>query len=303
MRHPDPSAQTALFASYGLHAQGPADTDDDRSDAFTATTQRAYRFTTENLGGFMEGLGLAGKRVTAICGSGDFPINACALGARSVAAVDVMPSACMYGELKVAGLRQFTHSEFIGFYTSGPEAFAFESYVQLRAALSDQTRAYFDRLITPTGVTPFLATRFFIKRMPDSWALSMNPYLASTGLHRRAADNGGIVWFHPTTITGFLQSTEPASQEAIYVSNVFAYLSDAAVRRLVAFAASRLTANGKLIAVNPLTPDREVSECKAYNVRLARSHGLRATQDVVPLSEADEPGHGFLICSMVQAAP
>ncbi len=307
MRHirgHDRRAQTALFAFHGLERLAVPSSSDGQEypERFTESTQRAYPFTTENLTGYIEELPIAGRDIAAVCGSGDFPINACAYGARSVDAVDVMPVACMYAELKAAGIVELTAREFHRFFDRSSAAFPFGLYERLRSGLSDQTTWYFDRLITPRGTSRFLLTEFFIDKVQDgSMPTRMNPYLQSDHLYDRAASNMRSLLFHPTSISTFLESVNPESYGLIYLSNIFAYMYGKDIDRTVALAASRLTATGEVVAVNPLSPDNDLEEAEAYNHSLARRHGMVARHLTAPMPHMHDDRRRYLICAMGRA--
>lgn len=298
----DPAGQTARFATYGLvrlradrRREGPA-----HPELFSKQMQRAYPFTTENLVDFVDRIGVAGQAVAAICGSGDFGINALAGIARSVDSVDVMPTACMYAEFKTAGLAGLGRSEFLAFF-NGAHSFGHERYARIRDQLSQPTRDYFDQLITARGPHEFLLDGFFIDKLGDrSMPERMNPYLQSDGAYLRAAQNAGAHRFHPVSMADFLASTQPRTYGVIYLSNAFAYMPEVEIENLMAIASTRLQAGGRIVAYSSLPVEGDPIPLGLYNRRLARRHGLEATHLTGTVPHMG-PSHRSIICVMTLA--
>lgn len=197
---------------------------------FDAEKVKAYPFTTENLAFYMPMLDLQGKRVAAIAGSGDFPIGAYRFGVSCVDAFDVMPSACLFGELKVAGLRNFDYQEFLRFFATtgerlfGPQSFNYPSYEKIRDQISNTARDFFDSLITPNGRHQYLQPRgFLIAKIHDWGALrAMVPYLKDESAYRETQERLGPILFYPQDIKTFCRKAQ-TKYDVVYISNILAY--------------------------------------------------------------------------------
>lgn len=164
--------------------------------SFKESTVKSYNFTTENIAAYILELTLQGKQVAAVCGSGDFPISAYMYGASLVDAFDIMPSACLYGELKVAGLQSLSYQQFLAFFGTtgnaifGPESFSNHTYEKMKDLLSQTARSFFDQLIYPQGRHPYMTPNgFLITKLAGAGMnahRTMVPYLRDEGAYQQA---------------------------------------------------------------------------------------------------------------------
>lgn len=225
------SQQDAIYRAFRMSDLSvPSQPLPEHPTEFTPNTLNTYNFTTENLAGFVPKLNLADKKVLSIAGSGDFPICAYTFGAKTVTAVDVMPTACFYGELKFAALKKFNLDEFLTFFatnsnaTYGPSSFAYQMYEQIREQLSETARKFFDKLITPEGNNEFLSPgKMLIDKIGHMGEIrAMSYYLASKENYQQAQDRVKPTLFYPQPIDQFLASptAKPNSFNLIYLSNI-----------------------------------------------------------------------------------
>lgn len=228
------SPQDAVYRQCGIQRIDPPSTfKKDFPGEFTTASYKTYQFTTENIGGYIGDVNLPirGSRIAVVSGSGDFPINTYLYGATMIDAVDISPVACLWGELKFAGLKTFNYDEFLSFFGTignlvlGPESFSFEQYHRLRGLLSETARHFFDQLITKEGRHQFLQPNaMFITKIWDMHALRrMNPYLQNEQLYEEARKAAKPTLFYPQDIRTFLKQRKER-YDVIYLSNVEDYL-------------------------------------------------------------------------------
>lgn len=238
------SPQDAVYRQCGIERIDPPpafEQGDPRE--FTSSTRQTYPFTTENIDGYIGDIGLPirGSRIAAVSGSGDFPINAYLYGAVRVDAVDISPVACLYGELKLAGLRTFNYEEFLRFFGTtgesvyGPESFSFEQYQTLRGQLSETARHFFDQVITRERKHEFLQPEaMFITKIWDMHDLrQMNPYLQNEQQYEKARTAAKPTLFYPQDIRKFL-SPRKGQYDVVYLSNISSYLMQARTEPITA---------------------------------------------------------------------
>lgn len=294
----DPVAQTALYHAYGIgmvKAPRRRQRREDSPSTFDPEVQRAYPFTTENMAAYIGDLDLEGADIVAVCGSGDFAFNAFMEGAHSVDCVDVMPTACFYAELKLAGLKTLGRDGFIRFFAGEDRRsrYGFAAYQALRDHLSEQSRGYFDQLITPRGQAPYLVRGLLIEKIKDiTRNIAMNPYLASDEVYELAARNAGDVSFHPTSLTNFLTDTRSTSYDVIYLSNILAYFPIEAisgeVQKLFSLAQQRLRPGGRIVEFSFALNDYKAEAIMHGQRRLADKNGLCIYHTLVTAPHAAE---------------
>ena len=298
----EPASQEALFSYYGV---GSIEADDltyshTRGNVpyrFTETTQRAYPFTTENMTDYVGKLSLKDKDIAAVCGSNDFAINAFMQGAKSVDAIDVMQTACLYGELKTAGLTVFDRSEFNNFfvhpYDEDTKFFDHDMYQRLKPHLSAQTKSFFDQVVSPVSGQPTEIAGFFIDKVERiDLRTAMNPYLEDDASYNKASEGVHNVLFHPTDFTSFLESVHPTSYDIVYLSNIMAYMDNAAADELLSLATTRLKPGGKLLDFRFIYPEVETSTVESKQHQQAESLGLEPWSVIgtVPQMDHGAPG-------------
>jgi hypothetical protein len=313
----DPALQAEIYTSFGLNEiQANYDTDNQSTDhlaQFSGDTLHAYPFTTENMTDYIAELDLQDAEVAAICGSNDFAINAFKRGAKSVDSVDAMPTALLYGELKLAGLAEFDYDEFLEFFNSPSDAAYLdpEQYQRLRQNVSWQSSHFFDQLLTRESGTQFENGRFFIDKIkrPDLY-VAMNPYLRNTVSYRDAQSKIGKTRFIPTDFCSFLAHTPHESYDAVYTSNIFAYM-DAYNRDEVMRQAVRcLRIGGSILNFSFVYPDPDfdvVAIATEQQAEQAEKFGLEHTSIIgtVPHMDRQEPGdsgYRSLVSVMKKAA-
>lgn len=257
---------------------------------FSPTSQKAYPFTTENINSYIDGIDVNGARVAAICGSGDFGFSAVMLGAKSVDHVDSVISANFWAELKAVGLHKLSSlGDFKRFFGSagpdrgvtGPDRLNPEVYGELRSGLSDQTRHYFDQLITPRGLAPYLRHGFLINKLTNvPKNMRMVPYLDDQVCYDAARASRERSRFHPTSMQNFLGVAAPESYDLIYLSNIDAYMPDSVYAALYGDAMRVARPGGEIIKtgfIHHTSPD-----ARHRVERQANEHAERLKLDTAP---------------------
>lgn len=295
----DPSAQTALYLHYGIHElQAPMGSGERTNPKeFSTDIQRAYPFTTEHMTGYIAQLDLGGNDVAAICGSGDFTVNAMLYGANSVDCIDTMPATCLYAELKMAGIAELSRDEFLAFFNDPEGGFSFDKYLRIRPNLSNQAQGYFDQLITTQGKADFLSHGLFIRKIGSAaMPVIMNPYLQSESAYAAASEKIRNVQFHPTGIAEFLEDIQAEAYDAIYLSNIFHYMSQDDARALMNVSKDTLRPGGKIIGFTFLPVGADVSKFAAIYKAYAGQFGLTSRHLLTDVPHAGPEGdnRGFV---------
>lgn len=201
---------------------------------FSSASREAYGFTNENLTAIMKELDFKDKKVACIGGSGDFGINAAMNGASSVAVIDISPVSCFLGELKIAGLSQFSYEEYLKFFATtgeksfGPQSFGYSQYQELKPDISKEAQHFFDQLIKPEGNSAFLSPNGMLtNKVPKEMyhLKQMNPYLESEENYDKAKNalKNVEVLFYPQDIRDFLNQNKASEYGIIHLSNIFDY--------------------------------------------------------------------------------
>lgn len=142
-----------------------------------------YVYATEMVGSYYSRIGLQGKRVLTIVGSGDQVLNAYWLGARQVMGFDINMRAYYIAQLKFAAVQALTRNDFLRFFGAQQPnvGFQYSLYQDMRPYLTERARSFFDRAyrkfqnrgsrlvrseyfrqrsrykkVTPTQINPFL---------------------------------------------------------------------------------------------------------------------------------------------------
>ena len=76
-----------------------------------------YRFTTENIGGYIDKFNLNNKSLLTVGSSADQVINANMYGCNYVTVVDINPNSEHYTNLKIAALICLSYQDFLNFFT------------------------------------------------------------------------------------------------------------------------------------------------------------------------------------------
>lgn len=273
--------------------------------SFTPQTRKTYAFTTENITAYIGDLDLEGKSVASVAGSTDFPINAYLYGAARVDVLDISPVACLFGELKIAGLMLLSYEEFLAFFGTagcqafGPQSYSFGTYARLRPSLSQTAQTFFDVLITADGRHPFLEPGAMLIALGHTMCKlrEMSPYLQGRFRYRDAQRRARPTLFFPQAVNQFL-AMPPARYDVIYLSNILAY-GDIDAEALVHQAAAALPGGGHVVVVNFIRRNEVSAEgCPDYLVD-ASYYGLPAKVRVAP----DGQGSGSIRAYVFEVQP
>ena len=147
-----------------------------------------YVYATEMVSHYYERLGLKGKRVLTVVGSGDQVINALYCGASEVVGYDINRNALYICELKMAAIKTLSYQEFLRFFSESKIGFAYDIYKKVRPLLSRNCQTYFDRLYRGVGKTGLGISSYFRNR---NWLIDktkrkkINAYLANAVAYRK----------------------------------------------------------------------------------------------------------------------
>ncbi len=158
---------------------------------------------------------VVGKKVLAICGGGDFPISAIAGGGTEVVAVDNNPVACFWAELKAVALAHIGYDDFTEFNFISKK----EVYGELRYALSDEAKLFFDKL---TG-DDASRNNFMCQIITSSGARAMCdnvPYLKSPNEYEIARRALAGFQYRVEDFADTIGNSETGNFRTIYISNI-----------------------------------------------------------------------------------
>ncbi len=308
-------SQDAIYQKLGVKPIRPEDIPRDDSPKDFEGRYQAYNFTTENLGAYMPHMDLNGKGILAVAGSSDFSIAAYALGAKDITAVDIMPGACLFGELKTAGLVEFDREDFMDFFaTTGDKvfdsvSFDYHKYLRLRDLLSDTARSFFDQLIRPEGNHPSLSPDHLlitkIQSMED--LKNMSYYLRDNKTYMQAQARFKPVLYYPQSITDRLVDASHGRQkyDMVYLSNVPTYLKDEGKQRVISEGRRVLTPKGNIIYTqfrsnDDIDPYRSEFErgLDAHNTFTGGSLKGMVVKSEAMVSTGYEPDHKLVVRSL-----
>ncbi len=107
-----------------------------------------YIYATEMVSSYYSCVGLGGKRVLSIVGSGDQIINAYFFGAKEVIGFDINKHAFFILDLKISAVNKLNYHEFLEFFGNNLSdgCLSFNLYIKLRNSLSLKTRNFFDKI-------------------------------------------------------------------------------------------------------------------------------------------------------------
>jgi len=106
-----------------------------------------YVYATEMVSKYYSALGVSGKSLLSVCGSGDQILNAYLLGAKRVVGFDINFKAGLFTRLKIAAVRTLEYREFMDFFgRRGRRAFEYRLYKRVREMLDARTTGLFDGL-------------------------------------------------------------------------------------------------------------------------------------------------------------
>jgi hypothetical protein len=303
--------QSTLYESYGLDdgasLVGKIPTYKAVPKTFNPDTIQAYPFTTENMTDYMPHIDLAGQDVLAICGSNDFALNAFMKGAKRVDAVDLMRGACLYGELKAAGLSGLSRAEFIRFFNHATTDGYFNEdtyHEKMRDSLSDQATAFFDLYVDPKHKKLVKTGGFFINKISmyttlrdNRFFIGMNPYLKDDDSFDTAKNNVGEVAYHPTDMNSFIDKSEKGKYDTVYFSNIFSYMDEEVAIKTIRTAADKIKSGGSILTFSFLGQEGRAHELQDFYSEGLEGMGLSATSIInsVPHMDKYEQGHSSVL--------
>ncbi|MHB8860232.1 MAG: DUF3419 family protein [Minisyncoccota bacterium] len=147
-----------------------------------------YVYATEMVAEYYQRLGLKGKRVLTVAGSGDQVINALYYGASEVVAFDINRNALFMTELKMAAIRALSYQEFSRFFSQTKKGFAQDLYIKARPLLSRACQKYFDQLYTEIGPYGLGVSVYFRSRkhlVDKKKAQEVNAYLVDVTTYQK----------------------------------------------------------------------------------------------------------------------
>jgi len=141
-----------------------------------------YIYATEMVSSYYSRLGLRGKRVLSIVGSGDQIINAYFFGAKEVVGFDINKYAFFMLDLKISSVNKLNYYEFLEFFGNNLSdgCLSFNLYIKLRNDLSLKTRNFFDKIykeFNNNGKKLIKSEYFRQRHMIKSSASDINTYL------------------------------------------------------------------------------------------------------------------------------
>lgn len=110
------------------------------------SADRVYPFSNENIGGYLEGIDLEGKKVLTLGSSGEQVLNAVFRGAKDITLFDANIFAKYYVELKIAAIKNLTLVEFLTYFTS-ENILDWRYYSKISHDLSDDAKLFWDNLM------------------------------------------------------------------------------------------------------------------------------------------------------------
>lgn len=105
-----------------------------------------YLYATEMVSTYYSLLGVKGKHVLTICGSGDQVLNAYFFGVTSVVGIDLNKRAEFITRLKMSAVMELTYKEFLQFFSNKRSRFAYRLYQKIKKNLNKETADFFDNL-------------------------------------------------------------------------------------------------------------------------------------------------------------
>lgn len=147
-----------------------------------------YVYATEMVAHYYKRIGLKGKRVLTVTGSGDQVANALFYGASEVTGFDINRNALFMTELKLAAIRALSYSEFFEYFSQKKDGFNRAFYSEIRPLLSKSCKEYFDKLYTRIGSHGLGASVYFRNRgdlTTKKKAQEINAYLADAAAYKK----------------------------------------------------------------------------------------------------------------------
>jgi S-adenosylmethionine:diacylglycerol 3-amino-3-carboxypropyl transferase len=183
-----------------------------------------YIYATELVGDYYERLGLAGKNVLTISGSGDQVLNLFLYKPSKVTAFDVNKWSYHMVSLKIAALKILSYKDFLIFFGReyGSGTFDEKLFRKIRTILNWSSRVFFYWIGRKKGVfgnEKFFRQREFIKVTP----LAVNNYLKDRRTYDEAAQNVMPVTFIHSDVIDIVNKVN-SKFDLINLSNVPNYL-------------------------------------------------------------------------------
>jgi Protein of unknown function (DUF3419) len=125
-----------------------------------------YIYATEMVGSYYAKIGLVGKSVLTIIGSGDQVIDAYYHGASQVVGFDLNRRSLLFIDLKITAIKLLDYAEFLTFFghTFQDGSLAYETYLKLRNHLKEDSRVFFDGMYKELGSENPLTSQYFRNR-------------------------------------------------------------------------------------------------------------------------------------------
>ena len=146
-----------------------------------------YVYATEMVGNYYSFLNISGKKVLAVCGSGDQIIEAIYYGAEEVFGFDINEFSKYMLDLKIAAIKSLTYDEFIKFFGDEKvnEGFDYIFFLKLKDNLKEETKNFFDKAYNEfdNDGKRLASSKYFRQR--DDWAdrrvdiREVNQYMAN----------------------------------------------------------------------------------------------------------------------------
>jgi hypothetical protein len=141
-----------------------------------------YIYATEMVSSYYKNLGVKGKKILSIVGSGDQIIDAYYFGAKEVVGFDINQRAFFMLDLKFQAIKILSYREFLKFFGSNLDngTLDFTIYKKIRNKLSLKTSRFFDKIyqeFNNDGKKLFNSEYFRQRSMIKSSTVDINHYL------------------------------------------------------------------------------------------------------------------------------
>ncbi len=190
---------------------------------------KLYKFTTENISGYISEFNFAGKSLLTVGSSGDQVINANMYGCNNVTVVDLNGLAEYFFNLKKAALLTFEYSDFISFFHFNRygEIFNCDMYYKLRGALSIidmKSLIFWDYLYNTYSSCEIRNYLFHILPNETKCIQNFNPYLNNSdnyNISKMMIRNLKVNFINEDIFK--LDKTKLSRTDVILLSNIYDY--------------------------------------------------------------------------------
>lgn len=161
---------------------------DTRKEPKMTEVSPMYVYATEMVGHYYKSIGLKGKRVLTIAGSGDQVANALFYEAGEVIGFDINRNALYMTELKLSAIRALSYNEFFRYFSQTKAGFDEVLYHKIFPLLSSRCQKYFDKLYKEYGSSGLGVSSNFRQRgsfVSKNKAKEINAYLATPASYRQ----------------------------------------------------------------------------------------------------------------------